>query len=273
MGRQRTVKPARNAIWTEEQEQALEGVRACGFVPVEDAIENLMASVWGNTRAPPQVREAKAALNSAGLPGSAIWLSWRRDLENRLYAAVTGSKIALYAWPAHLDDSGLYIQSAPQDVTIVQVKIVKALKPLHGGLPTKTLGLRPGMIKRLASKGVSEFPPSDCLVLFRRSEFLAWAEAERLKGRWPSQLNRGMKLRGRSRTIINQAVDLALCIIDDGRWTNSEPVTKLAQIANEQLSREGKPPISDDTYARALDKHFSETGEKKVKRYVRKRRA
>jgi hypothetical protein len=132
-------------------------------------------------------------LKSAGLPGTAIWLSRRRDVENRLYRAVRTGELLVYGWPAQLDEADLHIGPAPQDVTVIDPAIVVAVKPLHGGLPTKSLGLRPGMIARLALKGVSEFPPPDCLMLFRLAEFNSWAGTERLKGRWPSQLDRNMK--------------------------------------------------------------------------------
>lgn len=276
MTRLRTLRPARDAMWTAEQEQALEGIRACGFVPVEDAIASLTASVWGNTRSPLQVREARTALRSAGLPGTAIWMSWCRNVENMLYNAVCAEKLPIYGWPAQLDEAGFEIGPAPQDVTVIAPAIIMAVKPLHRGLPAKSLGLRPGMIARLASRGISEFPPSDCLVLFRLSEFLVWAKDERRKGRWPSQLNRGMKrsgLRGRSRTIIDRAIDLARRIVDDGRWTSNEPHSKLARIANKQLSLERKPPISEDTFGRALDELYRETGDKRFTRRVRKRHA
>jgi hypothetical protein len=264
----RRIPPAHSAIWKPEQEQALEGIRACGFLPVEDAIASLMASIWGNIRSPLQVHEANASLKSAGLPGKAYWVSRRQDTENKLYRAVRTGELPIYAWPAELDEEGLHIGRASQDVAIIDPAIIVAVKSLHGGLPTKNLGLRPGMIARLKSEGV-RVPLADCLVLFRLAEFTAWVNIERLKGQWPSQLTRGMKLsgrRGRPQRVVERALDLARRKIDAGEWSTSEPVSRLAAIANQQLSKEGKRPISDDTFARAVDRLYIETGEARYKR-------
>lgn len=177
-----------------------------------------------------------------------IWLSRRRNVENRLYRAVSTGELPVYGWPAQLDEAGLHIELAPQDVTAIDPAIILAVKPLHGGLSTGSLGLRPSMTTRLASKGVGEFPLPDCLVLFRLAEFHSWAEIERLTGNWPSQLNRGMKLtgrRGRPQRVLDRAVALTRRRIDEGDWSISEPVSTLAQIANHQLAEEGERPISE----------------------------
>jgi hypothetical protein len=273
MRQKRKIPPALSAIWTPEQEQALEGIRACGFLPVEDAIASLLASIWSNTRSPLQVREANRSLKAAGLPGKAHWLSRRRDIENKLYRAVRTGELQIYAWPAQLDEEGFDIGRAPQNVTVIDPAIIVAVKPLHGGLPTKALGLRPAMIARLASNGVGEYPPPNCLVLFRLAEFHAWAEIERLKGQWPSQLNRRMKLsgrRGRPQRVVERAIVLARRRIDEGEWSTSEPVSRLAEIANHQLSKERVRPISEDTFARAIDRLYRETGEARYKRHRRR---
>lgn len=268
MGRKRRIPPALSAIWTPEQEQALEGIRACGFLPVEDAIASLLASIWSNTRSPLQVREANTSLKAAGLPGKANWLSRRHDVENKLYRAVRTGELPIYGWPTQLKE-GFHIGRAPQDVAVIDPAIIVAVKPLHGGLPTKALGLRPAMIARLASKGVGKFPPPDCLALFRLEELLAWVEIERLKGQWPSQLNRRMKLsgrRGRPPRVVERAIVLTRRRIDEGEWSTREPVSRLAEIANHQLSEERKRPISEDTFARAIDRLYRETGEARYKR-------
>jgi hypothetical protein len=45
MRKQRAIRPAPSAIWAPDQEQALEQIRACGFLPVEDAIASLVDSM------------------------------------------------------------------------------------------------------------------------------------------------------------------------------------------------------------------------------------
>ena len=272
MGQKGPIPPAQSAIWTPEQEHALEGIRACGFLPVEDAISSLLASIWSNVRSPLQVREANTSLKAAGLSGRANWLSRRQDIENKLYRAVRTGELPIYAWPAQIEE-GFHIGRVPRDVAVIDPAIIVAVRPLHGGLPTKALGLRPAMMARLASKGVGEFPPPDCLALFRLEEFLAWVEIDRLKGRWPSQLDRNMKRsprRGRPRDTLDRAVGVARQIVDNGDWTNVEPLSRLGRIGNEQLLPEYRRPISDDTWSRAMDELYAITGEKRFKRRRRR---
>jgi hypothetical protein len=190
--------------------------------------------------------------------------SWRSGYAADCKSAHAGSIPA----EASIKSNAFHIGRASQDVAIIDPAIIVAVKPLHGGLPTKNLGLRPGMIARLKSEGV-RVPLADCLVLFRLAEFTAWVNIERLKGQWPSQLTRGMKLsgrRGRPQRVVERALDLARRKIDAGEWSTSEPVSRLAAIANQQLSKEGKRPISDDTFARAVDRLYIETGEARYKR-------
>jgi hypothetical protein len=97
------------------------------------------------------------------------------------------------------------------------------------------------------------------VLLVRTTEFEAWYQSERNKGKWPSQrLKSKLKIgRGRPTKQTEAARNSVIGLVRDGKWCGKMGVTELRRLLIDS-GRDGIP--STDTLRRMVDQLHRETG-------------
>jgi hypothetical protein len=238
--------------------------RYADMIPAGDAIERIRSSMWQTAPVVAKVAAVrKEAFKRPRIVGGIGWGLHKAKSNKILYDTVAASRLALYAWPTRTAINGTRQPEEALDVLRpVPVKLIKQLRPLHGGLPSSFVGGRQPILKHFAGIATTDVP------VFLGSEFERWLENERRKGGWATQRpldaedNRARSPRKPGRPSIQKEVEQTIeAIVADDEWTNSEPASQLGRLVRNRGIK-----ANDDTVRQVLDNIYIRTGDRRFQR-------
>jgi hypothetical protein len=236
-----------------------------GLLRFSDAISRLAEGMWGGLRRPVPVQAIKQTDKKASIGFG----PWRERAGQRLTAAVTKGKLAVYVFakPQPLKNRALARRS-PQELepVTVPVSVLARLRTTRGSLPDHPI--RPSMKTAEGDEKLLGLLTVGVLVI-RASDFDVWYQSERAKGKWPSQRSKLKIGGGRPTKQADRVRNAVIRLVRDNKWSGKASIAKLHRL----LIASGDIEVpSPDTLARLVEQLHAETGEAEFLRAKRPRR-
>jgi hypothetical protein len=229
------------------------------FLLISESVNRLVQGIWGNAPRAEPVREIKRCDRALSVD-----FGPRREKAAALLrtAGLRGELSIHVRSRSNTQERNPLLE--PQQVP---PKLLKQVLPIRCGLPdhpTHVLGTP-------AARGGLD----DALwvllqhgeLVVRRSDFIRWYKGQRAKGSWASQLNtKAAPRRGRPTKDTQALRNAVSALMRDGEWRATDGITALGRL----LAGAGREPPSDDTLVRVVDELYRVTGERALRRRVRK---
>src|SRR5258706_685192 len=232
------------------------------FLRISCAVNRLSDGMWGGLQRPDPVAAIKQDRKKLSLGFG----PWGEKAGRRLRAAAVRGKLAIYVFAKAQGGSEDHklTDCSPEKIepVAVPVNVVRQMIASHGGLPAHPI--RPSI--KIAEGNEKLFAMLTVgLLVVRASDFDAWYQSERAKGRWPSQRSK-LKINGRPTKQTDPLRNAVLALVHDHKWNGKDPISALHRIL--VASGHSAAP-SKDTLARLVDRLHSETGDEGLLRITR----
>jgi hypothetical protein len=247
----------------------LDVVIPSNFLRISEASKRLAQGMWGGLERPTAVQKIKRQEPKLRV----AWGPWRESAGHRLRITVINGELPVYIVPLGRPRLGRQ-QLLFEKIEMVPPAVLKRLIPTPRGRrriltdrpyrPTLKTTERDARLLSLLEAGI---------LMVRTDEFSTWYQAERAKGRWPSQKDRisepsAVRTRGRP---TKQTEELRNAILGLGRqaeWSARDGLNELRR----RLIASGRSKIPNPaTLGRLVDAIHDETGDAEFQRKKRLR--
>src|SRR5438477_3403143 len=152
-----------------------------GFVFFSEAVTRLADGMWGGLRQAEPVRVIKAVAKKASIGFG----PWREQAGKRLTTAARHGEVAVYlaADPRRSSEHLVAPQRVPETPVSLSTNVLSRMITSHGSLQDGPI--RPSINTADGDEQLFQLLTVGVL-LVRTSDFEAWHQSERDKGKWPS---------------------------------------------------------------------------------------